>query len=153
MVAKIITKKCPYPEISVRLWLSRKSEGRADFCSQTLLGSAQTFAAIACRAARKSGNNFPTALKFAGQPFQQGISDSHSLLEFSAFLHGGTNFARVARQPLYKAISLACSRANGDRPVAAILRRRSSGGSFQIDRDSYIRNFGQDGSFGKENSV
>ena len=34
-------------------------------------------------AAGKSGNNFPAASKFAGKPFQQGISDSHSLLELS----------------------------------------------------------------------
>ena len=47
--------------------------------------SAQTLAGIAFRAAGKSGENFPAASnsKFAGKPFQQGISDSHSLLEFS----------------------------------------------------------------------
>ena len=46
--------------------------------------SAQTLAGIAFRAAGKSGNNFPAALKFfAGKPFQQGILDSHSLLELS----------------------------------------------------------------------
>ena len=45
--------------------------------------SAQTLAGIAFRAAGKSGNHFPAASKFAGKPFQQGISDSHSLLEFS----------------------------------------------------------------------
>ena len=45
--------------------------------------SAQTLAGIAFRAAGKSGNHFPAALKFAGKPFQQGTSDSHSLLEFS----------------------------------------------------------------------
>ena len=45
--------------------------------------SAQTLAGIAFRAAGKSGNHFPAASKFAGNPFQQGISDSHSLLEFS----------------------------------------------------------------------
>ena len=44
--------------------------------------SAQTLAGIAFRAAGKSGNNFPAASKFAGKPFQQGVSDSHSLLEF-----------------------------------------------------------------------
>ena len=47
--------------------------------------SAQTLAGIAFRAAGKSGENFPAAPKFAGKPFQQGISDSHSLLEFSEF--------------------------------------------------------------------
>ena len=53
--------------------------------------SAQTLAGIAFRAAGKSGNNFPAASKFAGKPFQRGISDSHSLLEFSEFflLRGG----------------------------------------------------------------
>ena len=45
--------------------------------------SAQTLASIAFRAAGKSGNHFPAAPKFAGKPFQQGISDTHSLLEFS----------------------------------------------------------------------
>ena len=45
--------------------------------------SAQTLAGKALRAAGKSGNHFPAASKFAGKPFQQGISDSHSLLEFS----------------------------------------------------------------------
>ena len=43
--------------------------------------SAQTLAAIASRAVGKSGKNFPAAS--ARKPFQQGISDSHSLLEFS----------------------------------------------------------------------
>ena len=45
--------------------------------------SAQTLAGIAFRAAGRSENHFPAASKFAGNPFQQGISDSHSLLEFS----------------------------------------------------------------------
>ena len=45
--------------------------------------NAQTLAGIASRAAGKSGKNFPAASKFAGKPFQQGISDSHSLLELS----------------------------------------------------------------------
>ena len=45
--------------------------------------SAQTLAGIAFRAAGKSVKNFPAASKFAGKPFQQGVSDSHSLLEFS----------------------------------------------------------------------
>ena len=43
----------------------------------------QTLAGIAFRAAGKSPNNFPAASKFARKLFQQGISDSHSLLEFS----------------------------------------------------------------------
>ena len=41
--------------------------------------NAQTLAGIASRAAGKSVKNFQ---KFAGKLFQQGISDSHSLLEF-----------------------------------------------------------------------
>ena len=45
--------------------------------------SAQTLAGIACRAAGESVRNFPAASKFARKLFQQGISDSHSLLEFS----------------------------------------------------------------------
>ena len=34
---------------------------------------------------RKIGEIFPAASKFAGKPFQQGISDSHSLLKFSDY--------------------------------------------------------------------
>ena len=49
----------------------------------SLLEIAQTLEGIALRAAGKSMKNFPAASKFAGKPFQQGISDSHSLLEFS----------------------------------------------------------------------
>ena len=45
--------------------------------------SAQTLAGIAFRAAGKSENRFPAASKFAGKLFQQDISDSYSLLEFS----------------------------------------------------------------------
>ena len=45
--------------------------------------SAQTLAGIAFRAAGKSVKNFPAASKFAGKPFQEGVSDSDSLLEFS----------------------------------------------------------------------
>ena len=41
---------------------------------------AQTLAGIAFRAAGKSLRNFPAASKFARKLFQQGISDSHSLL-------------------------------------------------------------------------
>ena len=48
--------------------------------------NAQTLAGIAFRAAGKSGNNFPAASKFARKLFQQGISDSRSLLEFSDLL-------------------------------------------------------------------
>ena len=44
---------------------------------------AQTLAGRALPAVGKSGDNLPAASKLAGKPFQQGISDSHSLLEFS----------------------------------------------------------------------
>ena len=47
--------------------------------------NAQTLAGIAFRAAGKSVKNFPAASKFAGKLFQQGISDSHSLLKFSEY--------------------------------------------------------------------
>ena len=47
--------------------------------------SAQTLAGIALRAAGESVQNFPAASKFAGKLFQQRISDSHSLLEFSDY--------------------------------------------------------------------
>ena len=45
--------------------------------------NAQTLVGIAFRAAGESVTNFPAAPKFARKCFQQGISDSHSLLEFS----------------------------------------------------------------------
>ena len=79
-----------YQKNSRRLWRSwrRKSSsvpaGAANFpAAVSLPESAQTLAGIAFRAAGKSGNNFPAASKFAGKPFQQGISDRNSLLEFS----------------------------------------------------------------------
>ena len=75
---------------SRRLWWSQRKksrsvpEGGADFPADIFLaGNAQTLAGIAFRVAGKSANNFPAASKFAGKLFQQGISDSHSLLEFS----------------------------------------------------------------------
>ena len=49
----------------------------------SLLESAQTLAGIAFEIAGNQGRICPAASKFAGKPFQQGISDSHSLLEFS----------------------------------------------------------------------
>ena len=56
----------------------------ADFPAAIFLaGNAQTLAGIAFRAAEKSGTHFPAASKFAGKLFQQRISDSQSLLEFS----------------------------------------------------------------------
>ena len=58
-------------------------EGRVSFpAAKNLPESAQTLAGIACPAARKSGKTFAVASKFAGRPFQQGISDSHSLRVF-----------------------------------------------------------------------
>ena len=49
----------------------------------SLLENAQTLAGIEFRAAGKSVKNFPAASKFARKLYQPGISDSHSLLEFS----------------------------------------------------------------------
>ena len=51
-------------------------EGAASFPAAAFL------AGVEFRAAGKSGKNFPAASRFAGKPFQQGISDSHSLFEF-----------------------------------------------------------------------
>ena len=48
-----------------------------------LAGKCPTLAGIALRSAGKSVKNFPAASKLAGKLFQQGISDSHSLLECS----------------------------------------------------------------------
>ena len=77
---------------SRRLWRSRRRKsssipaGAANFpAAVSLPESVQTLAGIALHAAGKSGNHFPAASKFAGKPSQQGISDSHSLLEFSDF--------------------------------------------------------------------
>ena len=75
---------------SRRLWRSQRREsssvpeGGADFpAAISLPENAQTLAGIAFRAAGKSVKNFPAASKFAGKLFQQGISDSHCLPEFS----------------------------------------------------------------------
>ena len=57
--------------------------------------SAQTLAGIAFRAAGKSVRNFPAASKFARKLFQQGISDSHSLLEFSEIRRGVIYYAVI----------------------------------------------------------
>ena len=51
-------------------------EGGADFLSS---------AGVAYSAAGKSGKSFPAVSKFARRPFQQVISHSGSLLEFSEF--------------------------------------------------------------------
>ena len=79
-----------------RLWRSQRRKSSsvpaeaANFPAAVFLaGSAQTLAGIAFRAAGKSENHFPAASKFAGKPFQQGISDSHSLLEFSEIRNFG----------------------------------------------------------------
>ena len=88
----VAERQCQYPiqKYSRRLLRSRRRksrsipEGGADFPATIFLaGSAQTLAGIAFRAAGKSGRNFPVAPKFAGKSFQQGISNSHSFLEFS----------------------------------------------------------------------
>ena len=69
--------------------------------------NAQTLAGIAFRAAGKSVKNFPAASKFAGKPFQQRISDSHSLLECSDYAgvttcHGCWLAVMAARQPFLR---------------------------------------------------
>ena len=51
----------------------------------SLLENAQTLAGIAFGAAGKSMKNFQAASQFAGKLFQQAISDSPSLVEFSDF--------------------------------------------------------------------
>ena len=65
---------------------SQNTEGGADFQQPfSLPENGQALAGIAFRAAGESVKNFPAASKFARKVFQQGISDSHSLLEFSDF--------------------------------------------------------------------
>ena len=73
--------------------------------------NAQTLAGPAFRAAGKSAKNFPAASKFAGKLFEQGISDSHSLLEFSDFprcqtieMNGGSTCSR----PLHSFLVQVC---------------------------------------------
>ena len=93
---------------SRRLWRSRRRrsssvpEGGVDFQQPfSLPESARTLAGIAFQAAGKSGNHFPAASKFAGKPFQQGISDSHSLLEFSdklSLAHKGGLFFPLSKK-------------------------------------------------------
>ena len=65
--------------------IQERSRSRFRFFQQpfALPENAQTLAGIAFRAAGKSVENFPAASKFAGKLYQQGISDSHSLPEFS----------------------------------------------------------------------
>ena len=65
--------------------IQQRSRRRGQFSSSrfSLPENAQTLAGIAFRAAGKLVKDFPATSKFAGKPFQQGISDSHSLLEFS----------------------------------------------------------------------
>ena len=72
------------------LWWSRRRnpaalpQARPTFQQPfSLPENAQTLAGIAFRAAGKSVKHFPAVSKFAGKLFQQGTSDSHSLLEFS----------------------------------------------------------------------
>ena len=81
-----------YQKNSRRLWRSRRRKSRsvpagvANFPAAFFLaGKCQALAGIAFHAAGKSANDFPAASKFARKLFQQGISDSHSLLEFSDF--------------------------------------------------------------------
>ena len=73
---------------SRRLWRSQRRISRSGpeggpIFQQPFSLHAQTLAGIAVCVAGKSENTFPAASKFAGKLFQQRISDSHSLLEFS----------------------------------------------------------------------
>ena len=70
------------------------------------------------------------------------------------------NVVGIAKQSLYKPNSFACSLANRDKPVAATLQRKCSGGILfviitkmvtkeTIRRNSFFcNNFGQDGMWG-----
>ena len=49
-------------------------------------------------------------------------------LLFKQNCFGTINFVKMAKQSLYKAHSFACSLANRDKPVAATLQRKCSGG-------------------------
>ena len=77
---------------AVPLWRTRRRKsssvpaGTADFPAAVFLagkGPKPWQGWIAFRAAGKSVRNFPAASKFARKLFPQGISDRHSLLEFS----------------------------------------------------------------------
>ena len=67
--------------------IQQRSRRRSQFSSSRFpcRKNSQTLAGIAFHAAGKLGNHFPAASEFAGKLFQQRMSDSHSLLEFSAF--------------------------------------------------------------------
>ena len=67
--------------------IQQRSRRRGRFSSSqfSLPENAKTSVGTAFCTAGKSVKNFPAASKFAGKLFQQRISDSHSLLEFSDF--------------------------------------------------------------------
>ena len=69
---------------------------------------------------------------------------------------GTINFAKITKQSLYKASPFACFLANRDKPVAATLQRKCSGGiifviitkiitKIVVPRNYFYTNFGQDG--------
>ena len=87
--ARIKSRVLTLQKNSRRLWRFRRRKsssvpaGAANFpAAVSLPESAQTLAGLALRIAGRSGNHFPAASKFGGKPFQQGISDTHSLLDF-----------------------------------------------------------------------
>ena len=62
-------------------------------------------------------------------PFVQGLPARPKLLQRTFQKTIGTiNFVKITKQSLYKANSFACSLANTDKPVAATLQRKYSGG-------------------------
>ena len=102
-----------------RLWRSRKRksrsvpEGGADFPEAfSLPENAKTLAGMAFHAAGKSVKNLPAASKFAGKLFQQGISDSHSLLEFSEMTQSPRFALRIARPSKSLMTRLTCFHAS-----------------------------------------
>ena len=104
--------------------------------------SAQTLAGIAFRAAGRSGKNFPAASKFAGKPFQQGISESHSLLDLTDYLSGiETKLRRSCRRD----VSFQKPKREPDAHVRTVenteqktrCSRKSFGGSLSLPRPSF----------------
>ena len=76
---------------------------------------------------------------------------------------GIINLAKITKQSLYKANSFACSLANRDKPVAATLQRKCSGGIIFViitksitkencSKELLCNSFGQDGNLLEESS-
>ena len=69
--------------------------------------------------------------------YHRGQNDYKKLLSEKCF--GTINFVKITTQSLYKTISFACSLANSDKPVAATLRRKCSGGIFCNNYKDYYK--------------